>query len=161
MLSPLQPLPQLDAFVSLMSAFTSAPATTWVGTHQFAGHHSSVLEKSGSHESVYQDSSSFSHLSVTRSLMFSAVGRSQQSRAAPMACEALSKDCPWRRHPILGITYLLSLLLPTALPRSWGLCLLTLLNSKGVPEITQSFQMARRLCSVLRTRSSLHTARPR
>lgn len=47
------PLPQLDALMNLMSSFTFVPAATWlctwVGTQLFAGHHTSVLDKSGSH----------------------------------------------------------------------------------------------------------------
>lgn len=48
-----QPLPQLDTFTSQMSPFASIVAIlwmhTWVRTQLFAGHRTSVPEKSGSH----------------------------------------------------------------------------------------------------------------
>lgn len=133
-----QPLPQLDTFTSLPSASTSAPAAPCVGTQRFAGCHTSVLEKPGSHSGsvsgLFSLQSSRCELTFPDTLTGKkstqpCVAHGKQGTFSTVPLEMATPPPPhptssWALHMPVGQDPASTLVLPTVIPRSWILFLL-------------------------------------
>lgn len=111
--------------------------------------HTSVLEKPGSHGSGLLILQPSQCELTSRAVIFRAKKR-KPACAAPREKQGTFYHCLWEMatpppspapalYLLMGQEPASALVLPTVLPRSWVLFLLTLFNSKGIPKITPVF----------------------